>query len=228
MEFKGRDIISLKNFSREEIDYVLEMARAMEPIDRTGADLLRGKILATLFFEPSTRTRLSFESAMHRLGGSAIGFAEAEIAGSGPRAALDTINQNFGLSVNHYVRLRFDGIVAIVDTLGGLDVELENPMGGLPAGQHKLTGEQALVFVRDRQGTDDFFRMQQGQFFVVELFEQLLQPSSWLNQGTCLSVNNCFSVSTCVGCHNRQTTGHRFKDGLWQPFVECGKHKDVS
>jgi len=80
LEFKGRDIISLKDFSREEIDYVLEMARTMEPVAKAGSDLLRGKILATLFFEPSTRTRLSFESAMHRLGGSAIGFAEAEIA----------------------------------------------------------------------------------------------------------------------------------------------------
>jgi aspartate carbamoyltransferase catalytic subunit len=80
LKFKGRDIISLKDFSREEINYVLEMAQAMEPMARAGSDLLRGKILATLFFEPSTRTRLSFESAMHRLGGSAIGFAEAEIA----------------------------------------------------------------------------------------------------------------------------------------------------
>ncbi len=79
LEFKGRDIISLRDFSRQEIDYILEMTRAMEPMARAGSDLLRGKILATLFFEPSTRTRLSFESAMHRLGGSAIGFAEAEI-----------------------------------------------------------------------------------------------------------------------------------------------------
>jgi aspartate carbamoyltransferase catalytic subunit len=80
LKFKGRDIISLKDFSREEIDYVLGIAKAMEPMAKTGSDLLRGKILATLFFEPSTRTRLSFESAMHRLGGSTIGFAEAEIA----------------------------------------------------------------------------------------------------------------------------------------------------
>jgi aspartate carbamoyltransferase catalytic subunit len=80
LEFKGRDIISLKDFSREEIDYVLEVARSMEPVAKSGSDMLQGKILATLFFEPSTRTRLSFESAMHRLGGSAIGFAEAEIA----------------------------------------------------------------------------------------------------------------------------------------------------
>lgn len=80
MEFKGRDIISIKDFTREEIDYVLNIAATMEPIAKSGSDMLKGKILATLFYEPSTRTRLSFESAMHRLGGTAIGFAEAEIA----------------------------------------------------------------------------------------------------------------------------------------------------
>ena len=80
LEFEGRDIISVKDFSREEIDYILKIAQAMEPIALKGSDMLRGKILATLFFEPSTRTRLSFEAAMHKLGGSTIGFAEAEIA----------------------------------------------------------------------------------------------------------------------------------------------------
>ena len=52
----------------------------MEPTAEKGSEMLRGKILATLFFEPSTRTRLSFEAAMHKLGGFTIGFAEAEIA----------------------------------------------------------------------------------------------------------------------------------------------------
>jgi len=80
VEFKGRDIISIKDFTREEIDYILKIASAMEPIAKSGSDMLHGKMLATLFFEPSTRTRLSFEAAMHKLGGSAIGFAEAEIA----------------------------------------------------------------------------------------------------------------------------------------------------
>jgi len=80
LEFKGRDVISIKDFTREEIDYVLKIAGAMEPVAKTTSDMLRGKILATLFYEASTRTRLSFESAMHRLGGSSIGFAEAEIA----------------------------------------------------------------------------------------------------------------------------------------------------
>ena len=80
LNFTGRDIISIKDFNREEIDYILKVASRMEPLAKTGSDMLKGKILATLFFEPSTRTRLSFESAMHRLGGSTIGFAEAEIA----------------------------------------------------------------------------------------------------------------------------------------------------
>jgi len=80
LEFEGRDIISIKDFSREEIDYILKIAQAMEPLAAKGSDMLKGKILATLFFEPSTRTRLSFEAAMHKLGGSTIGFAEAEIA----------------------------------------------------------------------------------------------------------------------------------------------------
>ncbi len=78
--FVGRDIISIKDFSREEIDYILKIAEAMEPLAKIGSDMLKGKILATLFFEPSTRTRLSFEMAMHKLGGSTIGFANAEVA----------------------------------------------------------------------------------------------------------------------------------------------------
>ncbi|UCH70369.1 MAG: aspartate carbamoyltransferase [Candidatus Bathyarchaeota archaeon] len=80
MKFKGRDIISIKDFTREEIDYILKMAAAMESIGQSGSDMLQRKILATLFYEPSTRTRLSFEAAMHKIGGSTIGFAQAEIA----------------------------------------------------------------------------------------------------------------------------------------------------
>ena len=76
LPFEGRDIISIKDFSREEISHIFKTAKSMEPSAAKGSDLLRGKILATLFFEPSTRTRLSFEAAMHKLGGSTIGFAE--------------------------------------------------------------------------------------------------------------------------------------------------------
>ena len=80
MKLQGRDIISIEDFSREEITYILNNSKAMESVASKGSDMLKGKILATLFFEPSTRTRLSFEAAMLKLGGSVIGFAEAEIA----------------------------------------------------------------------------------------------------------------------------------------------------
>jgi aspartate carbamoyltransferase catalytic subunit len=80
LEFKGRDIVSIEDFSREEINYILKSSHTMEHLAAKSSDMLKGKILATLFFEPSTRTRLSFEAAMLKLGGSTIGFAEAEIA----------------------------------------------------------------------------------------------------------------------------------------------------
>ena len=73
--FKGRDIISMREFSREEIDFILDTADEMIPLEERGTDLLKGRVMAALFFEPSTRTRLSFESSMQRLGGSVIGFA---------------------------------------------------------------------------------------------------------------------------------------------------------
>lgn len=78
--FKGRDIISMRDFDREEIDFILNTAKNMIPLEEKGSDLLKGKVLATLFFEPSTRTRLSFESSMCRLGGSVIGFAEPKVS----------------------------------------------------------------------------------------------------------------------------------------------------
>lgn len=80
MDLKGRDVISIKDFSREDIDWLLTKTDAIESLARTGSDMLRGKLMATLFYEPSTRTRLSFESAMIRLGGNALGFAESRVA----------------------------------------------------------------------------------------------------------------------------------------------------
>ncbi len=78
MEFQGRDIISIEDFSGQEIDRILDVSRTMEPLAYKSSEILKGKILATLFFEPSTRTRLSFESAMLKLGGSNIGFADVQ------------------------------------------------------------------------------------------------------------------------------------------------------
>jgi len=78
--FEGRSVISIKDFTRQELDYILDVAEAMEPLYERGSDTLKGRVLALLFFEPSTRTRLSFEVAMKKLGGATIGFAGPEAA----------------------------------------------------------------------------------------------------------------------------------------------------
>ena len=72
-------IISARDFDRDDIEYILEKARQMMKIGKK-SKILEGKILATLFFEPSTRTRLSFESAMYRLGGNVIGFQSGDVS----------------------------------------------------------------------------------------------------------------------------------------------------
>lgn len=76
MPFKH--VVSINDFSNEEILRVFEIAEEMLPIaeGKKTSNALSGKILGTLFFEPSTRTRLSFESAMNRLGGSVLGFSD--------------------------------------------------------------------------------------------------------------------------------------------------------
>jgi len=73
-----KDVVSIKDFSRRHIEWLHERAEEMEEVFRTGSDILKGKILATLFMEPSTRTKLSFATAMYKLGGNVIGFESVE------------------------------------------------------------------------------------------------------------------------------------------------------
>lgn len=76
--FAGRHIIDTADLTTEEILHLVGLANQIQAMDPQSAGLLaQGKVLATLFWEPSTRTRLSFESAMFRLGGNVIGFSEA-------------------------------------------------------------------------------------------------------------------------------------------------------
>jgi aspartate carbamoyltransferase catalytic subunit len=72
---KNRSLVSIEDFSKEEILEILELTKSFEqhPVRNS----LQGKIVASLFFEPSTRTRLSFETAVNKLGGRIIGFSDA-------------------------------------------------------------------------------------------------------------------------------------------------------
>lgn len=83
--FAGRDILSLKDFERAEFMHVFEVADRLEPIarERRNSDLLAHKTLVTAFYQPSTRTRLAHEAAMHRLGGHVTGFADPKMTRAG-------------------------------------------------------------------------------------------------------------------------------------------------
>ncbi|MEJ2265629.1 MAG: aspartate carbamoyltransferase [Anaerolineales bacterium] len=83
--FMGRDILSLKDFEREEYFRVFEVADQLAPFarNRQNTDLLANKTLLTAFYQPSTRTRLAHEAAMHRLGGHVLGFSDAKMTRAG-------------------------------------------------------------------------------------------------------------------------------------------------
>ncbi len=83
--FAGRDILSLKDFERNEFFHLFEIADRLEPIarERRNTDLLAHKIMVTAFYQPSTRTRLAHEAAMHRLGGHVTGFSDAKMTRAG-------------------------------------------------------------------------------------------------------------------------------------------------
>lgn len=90
----GKDIISVKQFGREDLEYIFAVSHEMhDMVDHIGTfDLLKGKILANLFYEPSTRTSSSFTAAMERLGGSVIPINEVRYSSVSKGESLaDTI-----------------------------------------------------------------------------------------------------------------------------------------
>ncbi|MCF0187115.1 MAG: aspartate carbamoyltransferase [Bacteroidaceae bacterium] len=90
-------LVTIADLTKEKLNYLLEMAREFEKYPNR--EILRGKVVATLFFEPSTRTRLSFETAANRLGARVIGFADPKItSGTKGETLKDTI-----MMVSNYV-----------------------------------------------------------------------------------------------------------------------------
>ena len=87
---ENRSLVTIAEHSKEKILYMIEMAKQFEA--RPNRRLLEGKVVATLFFEPSTRTRLSFETAANRLGARVIGFSDPKATSSSKGETLkDTI-----------------------------------------------------------------------------------------------------------------------------------------
>jgi aspartate carbamoyltransferase catalytic subunit len=80
--FEGRSLHSINDLTDDQIYGLFDLGRLLEPWNRSSLDLLGGNVMSTLFFQPSTRTRMSFETAMHRLGGSVISEANPLVTSS--------------------------------------------------------------------------------------------------------------------------------------------------
>ena len=107
-------------------------------------------------------------------------FAEAESQNSGPYRAVATVQNNFGVEMDYFVRIRFEGFKDVVNALDGVDIEITEPLAGYEPGVHHLTGNKALAFARSRYGADDFYRMQQGQIVLKAILKKIARPTSWI------------------------------------------------
>lgn len=140
---KGKDILHGNQFTKKDIDTIIQNAAQFEKElkKKDSLSLLKGKVLATLFFEPSTRTRLSFETAMQRLGGSVISMASAE---SSSAAKGETVADT-ARTVSQYadvIVIRHPRIGSAKEAADAADVPVINAGDG--AGQHPT---QALLDV---------------------------------------------------------------------------------
>src|SRR6185436_20076364 len=136
-------------------------------------------------------------------------FAEAEAAGTGPEAAMQTVRSNFGVTVNRFVRLDFAGFVKIVDAMGGVTIDVPAPVsdnayptedGGtqfisFEAGPQHMDGQQALIYARTRHSSSDFERAKRQQLVIQACFNRLLQPGAWVRLPLILAAVNA-SVDT--------------------------------
>ena len=106
LEMEKHNFVTIADLSREEILYLISMAQEFEK--HPNRELLKGRVVATLFFEPSTRTRLSFETAANRLGARVIGFSDAKVTSATKGETLkDTIlmvsNYADVIAMRHYI-----------------------------------------------------------------------------------------------------------------------------
>lgn len=152
MVTRGQHLIAIEDMSKEDILQILKTAEAMVGPARGQSrhSILTGRILATLFFEPSTRTRLSFEAAMHRLGGSVIGFSDPSGSSHVKGETLaDTIRMVAGYSDGIVLRHYNEGAARLAARFS--DVPVINAGDG--AGQHPTQTLLDLFTIKQEKGT---------------------------------------------------------------------------
>ena len=152
--FELKNIISIKDFKREDIDYILDEAEKLEDVAKSKAisEELKGKILGLMFFEPSTRTKLSFETAMKRLGGDGIGFENTGSSSvSKGESIADTAKMFEGYSDALVIRHELEGVSKFISDI--VDIPVINAGDG--AGQHPTQTLLDLYTIRKEIGKID-------------------------------------------------------------------------
>lgn len=143
-------VISIREFDRDQVLVVLDTARRMEADDRYG--LLQGKILCTMFLEPSTRTKLSFASAMMRLGGSVLDFGDPERSSFKKGESLsDALRMVAGYCDVIALRHPWEGAARLAAEITGLPII----NAGDGANQHPTQTFLDLYTIRKERGTID-------------------------------------------------------------------------
>ncbi len=147
---KNKSLVSINDYSKDEYLGILDLAEKFE--DNPVQNLLKGKIVATLFFEPSTRTRLSFESAVSRLGGQILGFSDTETSSVTKGETLyDTIKIVSNYCDLIVMRHPLEGSARFASEL--TDIPVINAGDG--ANQHPTQTLLDLYSIRKTQGTLD-------------------------------------------------------------------------
>ena len=152
--FKLKNIISIKDFEREDIDYILDEASKLENIAKSKevSEELKGKLLGLMFFEPSTRTRMSFETAMKRLNGECIGFESSGSSSvSKGESIADTAKMFEGYSDALVIRHELEGVSKFISDI--VDVPVINAGDG--AGQHPTQTLLDLYTIKKEIGEID-------------------------------------------------------------------------
>jgi aspartate carbamoyltransferase len=154
VDFKGKDVLDGAQFTREEIEHIMLVAEDMRKQlqEKQSLNLMQGYVLGALFFEPSTRTRLSFETAMHRLGGSVVGFASAGTSSSAKGESLSDTIRNIDQYVD-VIAMRHPQIGSAKEAAEVAVAPVLN--GGDGAGQHPTQALLDLFTIRSERGHVD-------------------------------------------------------------------------
>ena len=149
---KGKDILHGNQFSKKDIDAIMKTASEFERElkKKSSLNLLKGKILATLFYEPSTRTRLSFEAAMQRLGGGVISMGSVESSSVAKGETLTDTAQTVAQYADVIV-IRHPRMGSAKEVADAVSIPVINAGDG--AGQHPTQALLDLYTIRKELGT---------------------------------------------------------------------------